>query len=42
MGVREVQCPGLSYKCTGTFTKATKKDFPSINVLLYKKGRDIQ
>lgn len=27
VGAREVQCPGLSYKCTVTVTKATKKGF---------------
>lgn len=37
MGVRKVQWPELLYKRTGTFTKATKKGFPSINVLLYQK-----
>lgn len=28
MGVREVQWPGLPYKCIVTFTKATKKEYP--------------
>lgn len=42
MGVRKVQWPELPYKCTGTFTKATKKNVPYSNVLLYQKVKDSQ